>query len=50
MDTRFTGKATIVTGGASGIGKAVVDRLCAEGCSVTFTGISDAGETTIKEF
>jgi NAD(P)-dependent dehydrogenase (short-subunit alcohol dehydrogenase family) len=50
MDTRFTGKAAIVTGGASGIGKAVVDRLCAEGCSVTFTGISDAGETTVKEF
>ena len=50
MDNRFEGKAAIVTGGASGIGKAVVDRLCAEGCSVTFSGISEAGETTLAEF
>ncbi len=50
MDTRFAGKAAIVTGGASGIGKAVVDRLCAEGCSVTFTGISEAGDSTLAEF
>lgn len=50
MDTRFDGRAAIVTGGASGIGKAVVDRLCAEGCSVTFTGISEAGDRTMAEF
>lgn len=50
MDTRFAGRAAIVTGGASGIGKAVVDRLCAEGCSVTFTGVSEAGDKTITEF
>ena len=50
MDTRFKGKSAIVTGGASGIGKAVVDRLCTEGCSVTFSGISDAGDTTVTEF
>ncbi len=46
----FEGKAAIVTGGSSGIGKACVDRLCQEGCSVTFSGISEAGETTEKEF
>jgi len=42
-------KAAIVTGGASGIGRACMERLCEEGCSVTFTGISDIGATTEKE-
>jgi NAD(P)-dependent dehydrogenase (short-subunit alcohol dehydrogenase family) len=50
VDTRFEGKAAIVTGGASGIGKAVAGRLCAEGCSVTFSDISEAGDSTIAEF
>ena len=43
-------KAAIVTGGSSGIGRACVERLCQEGCRVTFSGISDIGETTEKEF
>lgn len=43
------GKAAIVTGGSSGIGRACVERLCEEGCTVTFSGISDIGETTVKE-
>jgi NAD(P)-dependent dehydrogenase (short-subunit alcohol dehydrogenase family) len=42
-------KVAIVTGGSSGIGKACMERLCEEGCSVTFSGISDAGVTTEKE-
>jgi len=42
-------KAAIVTGGASGIGRACVERLCEEGCSVTFSGISEIGDTTVKE-
>jgi NAD(P)-dependent dehydrogenase (short-subunit alcohol dehydrogenase family) len=44
------GKAAIVTGGASGIGKAIVERLCQEGVSVTFSGVSDIGATTEQEF
>lgn len=50
MEKRFIGKAAIVTGGSSGIGKACVERLCQEGASVTFTGISENGEKTQKEF
>lgn len=31
-------KVVLVTGGTSGIGRACVERLCAEGCAVVFTG------------
>ena len=44
------GKVAIVTGGSSGIGRACVERLCREGCTVAFSGISDIGEATQKEF
>jgi len=44
------GKAAIVTGGSRGIGKACVQRLCEEGCCVTFSGRSDEGWATEKEF
>ena len=43
-------KAAIVTGGSSGIGRSIVERLCQEGCKVTFSALSDIGETTVKEF
>jgi NAD(P)-dependent dehydrogenase (short-subunit alcohol dehydrogenase family) len=43
------GKVAIVTGGSSGIGRACVERLCEEGCSVTFSGISTIGLETEKE-
>jgi NAD(P)-dependent dehydrogenase (short-subunit alcohol dehydrogenase family) len=45
---RFKDKVTIVTGGSSGIGRAIVEELCKEGGMVAFTGISDIGETREK--
>lgn len=39
-------KVAIVTGGSSGIGRACVERLCAEGVSVTFSGLSETGKDT----
>jgi NAD(P)-dependent dehydrogenase (short-subunit alcohol dehydrogenase family) len=50
MEKRFEGKVAIVTGGSNGIGKGIVERLCSEGCKITFSGISDAGIATEKEF
>jgi NAD(P)-dependent dehydrogenase (short-subunit alcohol dehydrogenase family) len=45
----LSGKAAIVTGGATGIGRAIMERLCQEGVSVTFSGISEGGVATEKE-
>jgi NAD(P)-dependent dehydrogenase (short-subunit alcohol dehydrogenase family) len=45
----LSGKVAIVTGGASGIGRAIMERLCQEGVSVTFSGISEIGDTTLRE-
>jgi NAD(P)-dependent dehydrogenase (short-subunit alcohol dehydrogenase family) len=39
---RFTGKAFIVSGAASGIGKAVADRLVREGAHVAGIDVSPA--------
>jgi len=46
---RFKDKAAIVTGGSSGIGRAIAEELCKEGAKVAFSGISDIGQTTAKE-
>ena len=39
---RFGGRAAVVTGGASGIGRAAVLRFLDEGASVTFADLNDA--------
>ena len=36
MDSCFAGKVAVVTGGSSGIGGAVVEELCRQGCKVHF--------------
>ena len=45
MDLRLMGKIALVTGGASTIGKAIVEGLCAEGASVV---IADFDEDQAK--
>jgi NAD(P)-dependent dehydrogenase (short-subunit alcohol dehydrogenase family) len=42
-------KVAIVSGGAAGIGRATMERLCAEGVRVTFSDISEEGEATQQE-
>ena len=48
INGRFENMVAIVTGGASGIGRAVVEELCKEGASVAFTGISEIGCATAQ--
>ncbi|MFP6626323.1 MAG: SDR family NAD(P)-dependent oxidoreductase [Deltaproteobacteria bacterium] len=43
MDTRFSGKAALVTGTASGIGRETALRLAAEGAEVFCTDVAEEG-------
>jgi glucose 1-dehydrogenase len=46
---RFAGKACLVTGGASGIGRAVCERLAREGAAVAVVDVDAAGgEETVR--
>ena len=47
---RFANKVAIVTGGSSGLGRAIVEEFCKEGGRVLLTGISAAGEKSQEEF
>jgi NAD(P)-dependent dehydrogenase (short-subunit alcohol dehydrogenase family) len=38
VSERFAGKVAVVTGGTTGVGRATVERLHAEGASVVFCG------------
>jgi NAD(P)-dependent dehydrogenase (short-subunit alcohol dehydrogenase family) len=49
VKNRFAGKVVIVTGGASGIGRAVLDELCKEGCAVGFLDLSDRGAAIAEQ-
>ncbi len=43
MSARLQGKVAVVTGGASGLGRAVVERFAGEGARVVIADINDAG-------
>ena len=46
----LSGRKTIVTGGASGLGRAIADRLAASGASVTIVDLEAAQTTAPKEY
>jgi NAD(P)-dependent dehydrogenase (short-subunit alcohol dehydrogenase family) len=48
-DTRFEGKVAIVTGAASGIGRAIASALSARGASVMFADVDEIGAQRASE-
>ena len=50
MKVALEGKVAVVTGGANGIGRAIVDKLIDNGASVAIVDIDvQAGKETVKE-
>ena len=47
---RFKDKVVIVTGGASGIGRAITRELCREGAAVLILDMSENGRMVVDEF
>jgi NAD(P)-dependent dehydrogenase (short-subunit alcohol dehydrogenase family) len=45
IPNRFKGKVAIVTGGASGIGRAILEELCKENAAVLFLDMEDTGQS-----
>ncbi len=48
-DTRFTGKVAFITGAASGIGRAVCERLVAEGATVVGADVNSARLAEVEQ-
>src|SRR5260370_41300442 len=46
---RFTDKAAIVTGAASGLGLAIATRLASEGCAVAVADANEAGAAKARD-
>jgi NAD(P)-dependent dehydrogenase (short-subunit alcohol dehydrogenase family) len=50
VPNRFKGKVALVSGGASGIGRATARELCREGAAVVIVDLSAAGQAVADDF